>query len=78
MLAVVVKEGDMGLVAGEAGVVLPGKVCSDTAAQVFELVATATEDPDGVAFFAVDEGEEGEVAGRDEIVSLCGLWAFCQ
>lgn len=53
---------------------LPGKVCGCAAGEVGELVLLAAEDPERVAGFVVDEGEDGEVAGGDEVVALFCLF----
>lgn len=52
---------------------LPADVCGCAVGEVGELVLSAAEDPDWLAVFAVDEGEDGHVAAGDEIVAVLSL-----
>lgn len=74
LLAVVVEEGDVaGVGRVEAGVVLPAKVGRAAIAEVDELVELPAEEPERMAVGRGDEGDEGEVAGGDEVVAVRGL-----
>lgn len=73
MLAVVVKHGDVRLVLVEARVVLPAEVGGSAVAEVLELVALATEDPDWMSIRAVNQGQQSEVSTGHEIVASLGL-----